>query len=203
MSEVNNQAPVAVTAEQIQEMITTAIAGYATKADKHFNKMHDSFSEQVKALKPAETEGTTTTGNVQADPKVAALERTLADLTKAHKAAEEKAIKAEQKQVLSDALSTFTFASEKARDVAASTLESQMQRSADGKYFIGDRDLKTAVAEEMKQLPGLLAPLNVGSSGATGTQQNVGTNLGTLIKPQMSKDEISQAYAEFGKMLGK
>ena len=201
MSEVtnNNEAP-ALTAEAVQEMISSAVGGYAAKSERQFNKMFESVSEQMKALnKPAQATEGGTTGNTQADPEIAALKRTVADLTQSHKAAEEKALKAEQKQVLSEALSIYTFASDKAREVAAQVLESQMKRSQEGKYFINDQDLKTAVAEQMKALPGLLAPLNVGSSGATGTSKVEAG--GVKITPNMTKEQIVKAYEHFQKTL--
>ncbi|HXS93177.1 MAG TPA: hypothetical protein VN736_01160 [Candidatus Limnocylindrales bacterium] len=184
-----------ITAEQVQQMINTALAGHATKYERQLNKLHDSFSEQLKApTKPVEPAIQAEGGNA-IDPKVASLERSLAELTKAHKAAEEKAVKAEQAKILSDALSTYTFASDKAREVALKTFESQMQRSKDGEYFIADQTVKDAVAQQMKELPGLLAPKAVGSSGAVGTANNVSIGLDKLIKPQMTPEEIQQAYA--------
>jgi hypothetical protein len=199
----NQPAPAAVTTDQINEMISSALAGHATKYEKQINKMYESFNGEVKKLAtPKPAEQTTIDGTPQqaADPKFAALERTIAELTQKHSAAEQKAMKAEQRQALADAFGTYSFASDKARDVAFKTFESEMQRSDDGKYYIGDRDVKTAVADGMKDLPGLLAPKHVGGSGAVGTQESSKSNLNTLIKSQMTKDEIKQAYALFGQM---
>jgi restriction endonuclease Mrr len=188
--------PVAVTADQIQTMINTALAGHATKYEKQLNKMHESFAEQVKGIgsKPAEvaTEGTPT-----ADPKLAALERTIQDLNQKYTASEEKALKSEQKQVLSDALGTFSFASQKAREVAFKTFESQMSRSQDGEFFIGDRDIKTAIQEQMKELPGLLKPLAVSGSGSVGTQNTPGAGALTMDEIRAAKTpEALRAIAE-------
>lgn len=188
-----------VTLEQIQEMITTAVTGHATKYERQLNKLHESFADQVKQITPAKVEATPE-GATQtvADPKVAALERSLADLTKAHKAAEDKAIRAEQSAILSDALGTYSFSSDRAREVAVKSFESQMQRSKDGQFFIGDRSIKDAVTEQMKDLEGLLSAKTVGSSGAVRTTSNVSVGLDSLIKPNMTPAEIQQAYTILG-----
>lgn len=198
MSEATpTETPEVVTTEKIQEMISTALGGHATKYERQLNKMFEKFSEQVAQFTPKtdQTAVPATPGQQQADPKVAALERDFAELQKRHTAAEEKVMKAEQSQALSNALGSYSFASEKAKEVAVRTFESQMKRSENGEFFIGDRGLKDAVAEQMKELPGLLAAKNVGSSGAIGTQGSAHVGLDTLIKPNMSKEEISQAYS--------
>ena len=191
------EAPVTLTAVQVNEMITTALQGHAAKYERQLNKQTELFTQQLQTVSttPAPVKTPDGTPAVQVDPKVAALERTVADLTKAQLAAEQKAIKAEQSAILSEALGTYSFASDRAREVAVKTFESQMARSQDGQYFIGDRAVKEAVAEQMKELPGLLAVRPVGSSGAVGTKSNVNAGLEGLIKPQMTPQEIQQAYA--------
>jgi hypothetical protein len=197
-----NQPNEGLTAEKISEMITSALTGHAAKYEKQLNKMNESFSGELKKLTTPKTESTAAEGTSTQDPKLAALERTIAELNEKYSAAETKAQKAEQRQALADALSTYQFASDKARDVAFKNFEMDMKRSDDGQYFIGDRDVKTAVAEGLKSLPGLLAPKPVSGSGAVGTQNTQMASFEQKVAAAKTPADFAAIYASNKALIG-
>lgn len=192
--------PEPLTVEAIASIVNTEINKFVASNKTDIAKMRDqvtSFKTELDGIRtaPAKSESQTTEAN---DPKLSVLERQLKELQEQNVAAIKKAEKADADTALNKVLSQFTFASERAREIAYKTFASDMAKIGDGEYAIGDQPLAEAVKATMADLSGLLAPKNVGGSGATsGKAPAVDVS---QVKRGMSKDEMQAIGNELAKL---
>jgi hypothetical protein len=199
MPEEQNTQTDTVTPESIQQMVNTALAGYAAKNEKHLNKIVDGFTQQLNEVKGDPKPE----GNHNPDPAVAVLQRKLEELTKSHEEARIKTAKAEKDSALSKVLSTFSFANEVSRDTAFKVFAGDIQQTNDGQYVIGDQPLSEAVKARMGSLTGLLAPVAVSGSGSgssTTAQNNSGTVTLEQIRGAKGMDQLRAVAEKLQKM---
>jgi hypothetical protein len=196
MPEEQNTQTETITVEAVSTMINNALAGYATKNEKHLNKLVEQLSGLKGDPKPESTQPQ------NQDPAVAVLQRQLAELTKSHEEAKTKAAKAEKDNALSKVLGTFSFANDVARDTAFKVFATDIQQTNDGEYVIGDQPLSDAVKARMTALTGLLAPVAVSGSGSGSSSTAPSTSAVTLeqIKGAKGMDQLRAVADKLQKM---
>ena len=189
---------------EIEELINSTVSGLAARQEKQFAKMLQPVTETLSGFNTrfeslAQPQPTPEPTPTTPDPKIAVLERQLNEMKSHSEATEAKAQRAEQDSALSKVLNTFSFANDVSRDTAFKVFSSDVKRSADGSFVLGDEPLDVAVKGRMNQLTGLLAPKAVSGSGSGQQRATSGpAGLDQLIKPKMSKEEIAQAYVLLG-----
>lgn len=175
--------PVPVTIEMVTELVNQIVSGSAARIQKEFNTtikpLNDtllglnSTFEEIKQHIPGKKEDTT---KGAPDPKIGLMEKQLKELTAAREADQAKAARLEKESALNKALNTFQFANDVSRETAFKTFANDVQVTSDGVYVIGDDPLDVAVKGRMTHLSGLLAPKQVGGSGAaSGVPANIST----------------------------
>jgi hypothetical protein len=177
----------AIVDQRVNEGINKFVASNKTdlaKLKQQVSTIAESFT------KPAATEPTKDTP----DQKYSVLERQVKDLQEQNKAALEKAAKADRDAALGKVLSTYTFANETSRDIAWKVFAGEMNSIGDGQYAIGDQPFDAAIKTRMESLTGLLAPKNVGGSGASSGNNSGQFNSSFEIKPGMTREQL-QAIA--------
>jgi hypothetical protein len=146
------------------------------------------------------------------DPKIAALERSIRELTERNRVQEEatkasnlkaqekelKALETERQSAIRASLGDFQFASDDAREDAFRAFRDEVKRGDDGELYGGDFvPVKDFIKARMATKTHLLAPRDVTSSGArehNGTQGGRQSQLED-IKPGMDAKTREAAWA--------
>lgn len=189
-----------LTLELVQAEINKAINGFDKRSGERFKKLETGIDALVANLKPKDdnkdgepdkkqpkADPFTATKLTEAEKRIQALEE---ENTRTRKAAEEKEMDAEVKS----ALSSFQF-NDGGKDVAYDFYRGKIKRSEEGELVIGEMSAAKYISEHVpRSLAGLLAPKQVGGSGAKASSGKGGADL-DKIKPGMSKEDAAEIAA--------